>query len=66
MIEEALLAGLPATWERRARDFDRVPLPEVAAACRDKAEFLRRYPELSAAAMIEAAYDALEEVGVLP
>lgn len=65
MIEEALLDALPATWERRARDFDAVPLPDVAEACRAKATLLRRYPEMSAQGMVEATRDALEEVGVL-
>lgn len=65
MIEEALLAGLPSTWERRAAAFDVVPLPEVAAACRDKAEFLRRYPDVMAETVGVSTMAALFEVGVV-
>lgn len=54
LIEEALLSGLPSTWERRAADFLWIqsPVPEkrhehegIAAACLERAELIRRYPE---------------------
>lgn len=54
LIEEALLSGLPSTWERRAGDFlwIRSSVPEkrreheeIAAACLERAELIRRYPE---------------------
>ncbi|WGT47219.1 hypothetical protein [Tessaracoccus lacteus] len=53
-IEEMILTGLPSTWERRAADFLWIqsPVPEkrqeheeIAAACLERAELIRRYPE---------------------
>lgn len=41
MVFDALSEAVPRYWERRARDFDAIPDPLTAAACREHAALLR-------------------------
>ena len=53
LLQEAVCAAAPEQYERRARQLDAVGTPrcrEAAQACRNAAEFWRRYgPELISA-----------------
>lgn len=73
VIEEALLAGHPSTWERRAAAFDTIMSPdpvkraehqEIATAFRQRAELARRYPELLLAPVAGAVGVAFDEIGM--
>lgn len=74
LIEDALLDQLPEVWERRAEQIEaghpmigNVPLErisdrdEAAAACRERAALLRRYPDLGLPELGYVVVDALAE-----
>lgn len=78
LIEDALLNEMPAVWERRARQIEaghpmigntlleQIPdRAEAAAACRGRAELLRRYPEMGLTELGDVVGDALAEQGVM-
>lgn len=61
VLQDAINEALPTYWERRERDFEFVGnarCDEVATACRNKAEVLRRYPLVGIEPDVE---DALRE-----
>lgn len=77
LIEDALLEQLPEVWERRARQIEigspmvgNVPLEDIpdraeaAAACRERAEVLRRYPLDGIPELGGVVDDALAERGI--
>lgn len=77
LIEDALLDQLPEVWERRAEQIEaghpmigNIPLErisdrdEAAAACRERALLLRRYPDLGLPELGDVVGDALAEQGV--
>ncbi|MHA6511999.1 hypothetical protein [Tessaracoccus sp. Z1128] len=79
LIEDALLGEMPAVWERRALQIEaghpmigntlleQIPdRAEAAAACRERAELLRRYPEIGILELGGVVSDALAEQGVNP
>lgn len=77
LIEDALLEQLPEVWERRARQIeigspmvgnvlleDIPDRAEAAAACRERAELLRRYPLDGLPELGGVVDDALLERGI--
>lgn len=66
--EQRHIEADPAHWRRRAAEFDAVPLPDVADACRNHAHLLEVLPspgtalrEQLAADLVEAAADGVQE-----